>query len=83
MQGTLKDKNANEDSEVKAHLDDSKLVSDGLQGDRGAFEILFSRYRPILYRLAQGILRNREESDDAVQNLLAIIYQRYRQSAAS
>ena len=68
MQGTLKDKNANEDSEVEAHLDDSKLVSDGLQGDREAFEILFSRYRPILYRLAQRILRNHEESEDAVQN---------------
>jgi RNA polymerase sigma-70 factor (ECF subfamily) len=66
--GTLKDKNANQDSEVEAHLDDSKLISDGLRGDRDAFEILFSRYRPILYRLAQRILRNHEESEDAVQN---------------
>jgi RNA polymerase sigma-70 factor (ECF subfamily) len=68
VQETLKDKNANEDSEVEAHLDDSKLISDGLQGDREAFEILFSRYRPILYRLAQRILRNHKESEDAVQN---------------
>ena len=68
VQGTLKDKDANEESEVEAHLDDSKLVSDGLQGDRDAFEILFFRYRPILYRLAQRILRNHEESEDAVQN---------------
>lgn len=68
VQGTLKDKNANEDSGVGAHLDDSRLISDGLQGDRDAFEILFSRYRPILYRLAQRILRNHEESEDAVQN---------------
>jgi RNA polymerase sigma-70 factor, ECF subfamily len=66
--GTLKNKNANEENEVEAHLDDSKLVSAGLQGDRDAFEILFFRYRPILYRLAQRILRNHEESEDAVQN---------------
>jgi len=65
VQETLKNKNANE---VGAHLDDSKLISDGLQGDMDAFEILFSRYRPILYRLAQRILRNHEESEDAVQN---------------
>ena len=68
MQGTFKDKNANEDSALEAHLDDSKLILGGLQGDRDAFEILFSRYRPILYRLAQRILRIHEESEDAVQN---------------
>jgi len=68
VQVTLKNKNASEESEAEAHLDDSKLVSDGLQGDRDAFEILFFRYRPILYRLAQRILRNHEESEDAVQN---------------
>ena len=66
--GTLKDNNANEDSKVEVHLDDSKLISDGLQGDRDAFEILFSRYRPILYCLAQRILCIHEESEDAVQN---------------
>jgi RNA polymerase sigma-70 factor, ECF subfamily len=68
VQIPLKDKNANEESGVETHLDDRKLVSDGLQGERDAFEILFFRYRPILYRLAQRILRNHEESEDAVQN---------------
>jgi RNA polymerase sigma-70 factor (ECF subfamily) len=68
VQGTLMDKNANEDNEVEVHPDDSKLILDGLQGDRDAFEILFSRYRPVLYRLAQRILRTHEESEDAVQN---------------
>jgi RNA polymerase sigma-70 factor (ECF subfamily) len=74
--GTLKDKNANEDSEAEAHLDDSKLISDGLQGDRNAFEVLFSRYRPILYRLAQRILRNHEESEDAVQNCSLVAFRK-------
>ena len=72
----MRDKNANDDSEVEAHLDDSKLISDGLQGDRNAFEILFSRYRPILYRLAQRILRNHEESEDAVQNCSLVAFRK-------
>jgi Sigma-70 region 2 len=76
MEGTLKDKNANDDSEVEVHLEDSKLISDGLQGDRNAFEILFSRYRPILYRLAQCILRNHEESEDAVQNCSLVAFRK-------
>jgi RNA polymerase sigma-70 factor (ECF subfamily) len=65
---TWKDKVANENGEVEEHVDDSKLVSDGLRGDTDAFEILFSRYQPILYRLAHRILRNHEEAEDAVQN---------------
>jgi RNA polymerase sigma-70 factor, ECF subfamily len=75
VQGTWKDKSAN-DSEVQAHLHDSKLISDGLQGDRNAFETLFSRYRPILYRLAQRILRNHEESEDAVQNCSLVAFRK-------
>ena len=72
----MRDKNASDHSEVEAHLDDSKLISDGLQGDRNAFEILFSRYRPILYRLAQGVLRNHEESEDAVQNCSLVAFRK-------
>jgi RNA polymerase sigma-70 factor (ECF subfamily) len=72
----VRDKNANDDSEAEAHLADSKLISDGLQGDRNAFEILFSRYRPILYRLAQRILRNHEESEDAVQNCSLVAFRK-------
>jgi RNA polymerase sigma-70 factor (ECF subfamily) len=72
----VRDKNANDHREVEAHLDDRKLISDGLQGDRHAFEILFSRYRPILYRLAQRILRNHEESEDAVQNCSLVAFRK-------
>jgi len=74
VQGTLKDKNADYDCEVEEHPDDGKLVSDGLRGDRNAFEILFARYRPILYRLAQRILRNHDESEDAVQNCSLVAF---------
>jgi len=68
VQGTLTDRNGDHDHEAGVRLDDGRLISDGLQGDRNAFEILFSRYRPTLYRLAQRILHNHEESEDAVQN---------------
>jgi RNA polymerase sigma-70 factor, ECF subfamily len=76
VQETLNDKEANNHSEVGVHVDDSKLISDGLQGDRNAFEILFSRYRPILYRLGQRILRNHEESEDAVQNCSLVAFRK-------
>jgi RNA polymerase sigma-70 factor, ECF subfamily len=76
VQGTLQNENANHESDVERHLDDSKLISDGLRGDRNAFEILFSRYRPILCRLAQRILRNREESEDAVQNCSMVAFRK-------
>jgi RNA polymerase sigma-70 factor, ECF subfamily len=66
----------NDEMKAAAHLDDSKLISDGLQGDRNAFEILFSRYRPILYRLAQRVLRNHEESEDAVQNCSLVAFRK-------
>ncbi len=66
----------NDEMKAAAHLEDSKLISDGLQGDRNAFEILFSRYRPILYRLAQRILRNHEESEDAVQNCSLVAFRK-------
>lgn len=74
--GTLKHKTANYDKEVRADVDDSKLILDGLQGDRNAFEILFSRYRPLLYRLSLRILRNHEESEDAVQNCSLVAFRK-------
>lgn len=76
--GTSSDNHANADSKLEVHLDDSKLISDGLQGDADAFEILFSRYRPILYRLAQRILRKHEEAEDAVQNCSLAAFRKLR-----
>jgi RNA polymerase sigma-70 factor, ECF subfamily len=73
MEATLNATAANH-IDGKVHTEDSKLVSDGLQGDKNAFEILFSRYRPTLYRLAQRILRNHEESEDAVQNCSLVAF---------
>jgi RNA polymerase sigma-70 factor, ECF subfamily len=57
----------------EAHHDD-RLISNGLLGDNEAFNVLFSRYRRLLYRLAYRVLRNHEESEDAVQNCLLLAY---------
>ena len=43
--------------------DDNTLVSDGLEGDRDALDILFSRYHGVLYSFAHRMLGNREEAE--------------------
>jgi RNA polymerase sigma factor (sigma-70 family) len=35
-----------------------------------ALDVLFSRYRRVLYRIAYRVLENHEEAEDAVQNCL-------------
>jgi RNA polymerase sigma-70 factor, ECF subfamily len=70
----LRDEPAVQEHAPEMHLDDDHLISSGLGGDRGAFDILFARYRPLLYRLAYRIIRNHEESEDAVQNCSLLAY---------
>ena len=54
----------------ESHLKDHDLISNALQGDSDALDTLFSRNRGLLHSLAYRILRNHEESEDAVQNCL-------------
>jgi RNA polymerase sigma-70 factor, ECF subfamily len=53
---------------------DAELIADGLSGNREAFDILFSSYRPFLLRLARRMIRQHEEAEDAVQNCLLQAY---------
>jgi RNA polymerase sigma-70 factor, ECF subfamily len=59
---------------TEVHLDDDHLISSGLGGNREAFNVLFARYRPLLYRLACRIVRKHEEAEDAVQNCSLLAY---------
>jgi RNA polymerase sigma-70 factor, ECF subfamily len=59
---------------LESHLEDDNLISSGLQGNREAFNVLFSRYRQLLYRLAYRVLHNHEEAEDAVQNTFLLAY---------
>jgi RNA polymerase sigma-70 factor (ECF subfamily) len=54
--------------------DDNTLVSDGLEGNRDALDILFSRYHGVLYSFAHRMLGNREEAEDAVQNAFLLAF---------
>jgi RNA polymerase sigma-70 factor, ECF subfamily len=56
------------DAISQTHLDDEDLIANGLQGDQEAFNVLFSKYRRLLYSLASRVLHNHEEAEDAVQN---------------
>ena len=53
-----------------SQVSDFALFPSGLQGDKEALEVLFTRHRRLLCSLAMRMLRNREEAEDAVQNCL-------------
>jgi RNA polymerase sigma-70 factor (ECF subfamily) len=55
-------------------IDDGNLIVHSLRGDREASNVLLSRYRQLLYRLAYRVLRNHEDSEDAVQNCLLLAF---------
>ena len=58
-----------------AASNDSDLVHASKQGDAGAFEQLVKRYDRRLLRISQTVTRNREDSEDAVQEALLKAFQ--------
>jgi DNA-directed RNA polymerase specialized sigma24 family protein len=59
------------DAISQTHLDDDSLIANGLQGDQEAFNVLFSKYRRLLYGLASRVLHSHEEAEDACAKLLS------------
>lgn len=57
-----------------SHPKDDNLIKMALQEDQEALDVLFTRYRRLLYDLARRILRNHEEAEDAVQTCLLLAY---------
>src|ERR1700688_3732641 len=55
--------------------DDMKLVHASKNGDVAAFEELVKRYDRKLFRIAQSVTHNREDSQDAVQEAFLKAYQ--------
>lgn len=49
---------------------DEALIELARQGERDAFDVLFSRHMPILQRTALRFLRNQAEAEDVVQDSL-------------
>ena len=54
---------------------DSELIADCKRGDDAALSELFQRHYPYSLRLARGILRSEEESEDAVQSAYLSAFQ--------
>jgi len=64
----------NANSRQFAASDDSDLVHASKNGDAAAFEQLVKRYERRLLRTSQTITRNREDSEDAVQEALLKVF---------
>lgn len=63
---------------------DAALVRRAREGDYGAFELLFERYRTMAYRFAYQMVGRRDDAEDIVQEAFVRAYQnlhRYRDEA--
>lgn len=54
--------------------EDTLLVQRFLGGDASAFDRIFDKYKDRVYVVAQGVLLNPDEAQDAVQDAFALIY---------
>jgi hypothetical protein len=61
-------------------IDDLDLVHASKKGDVAAFKQLAKRYSRRFLRISQGVTRHREDSEDAVQEVLLKAFQIWRLS---
>jgi RNA polymerase sigma-70 factor (ECF subfamily) len=54
--------------------EDLILVERFLSGDRPVFELIYSKYYDRVFAIARGILLDREEAADAVQEIFTLVY---------
>lgn len=57
--------------------DDSELVAAHRGGDRKAFDELVRRHSPRMWSVAVGVLKGRQDAEDAVQEALVAAYRRF------
>mgnify|MGYP003576466061 CR=1 FL=1 len=55
---------------------DQSLVEQVQRGDKSAFELLMRRYEDKVFRLAVGMMKNREDALDAVQDAFLSVYRK-------
>jgi RNA polymerase sigma-70 factor, ECF subfamily len=55
---------------------DTTLVERVRSGDKSAFEVLMHRYEDKVFRLAVGMMKNREDALDAVQDAFLNVYRK-------
>ncbi len=52
-------------------MSETDLITRARQGDEGAMSALYARHAPALYRLAFGLLRDRQDAEEVAQDALA------------
>ncbi len=58
--------------------DEAELISRCQQGDQGALKEIFDQYHKKVYRIAYGVVRQREEALDIVQEVFIKFYRSIR-----
>lgn len=66
-------------SKIKIVVDEeTKMISRGQQGDQEAFKEIFDKYNKKVYRIAYGVVRQREEVLDIVQEVFVKLFRSIR-----
>jgi RNA polymerase sigma-70 factor, ECF subfamily len=58
--------------------DDSDLIERFKKGDKSAFEVILLRYQDRIYNLCRYMLKNREDAQDAAQDVFLKAYRRLK-----
>ncbi len=67
------------ESLVDDHAEVSRLFTSMAQGNRVAFDELYSRYRNLVYAVSLQILHNHEDAEDTTQEIFSQLWQRSSQ----
>ncbi len=65
---------ARPDLDSVARLPDEVLVKQMCQGDEAAFEIVYERYFPRIYRFVEKRLNNRADTEETVQEAFINVF---------
>jgi RNA polymerase sigma-70 factor (ECF subfamily) len=79
----MKSLNEKEKINVNSTIPDEEIVESVLAGESRLFEVLMRRYNERLYRVAHGILRDRNEAEDVVQDSYVRAYKHLSQFAGA
>ena len=58
--------------------DDSSLVANSIRGNEKAFRQLIERYQPMAFSVIRGILGDRDDAEDVLQNVFIKVYKGLR-----
>ena len=58
-------------------LAESELLALARAGDESAFTVLARQNTPMIYKISRRVLKNHEDAEDTLQNVLIKVYQRF------